>query len=57
MAGMCLDGPALRSEAALGLGYEENGVQAALLAAQGERMEVKGEQQLDVLWNQQKALK
>ncbi len=54
---MCLDGPALRSGAALGLGYEEKGGQAALLAAQEERMEVTGEQQLDVLWNQQKALK
>ena len=57
MAGMCLDGPVLRLGAALGLEDEENGGEAALLAAQGERMEVKGEQQLDVLWNQQKALK
>jgi len=57
MAGMCLDGPAPRLGAALGLGYDEKGGQAALLAAQEERMEVKRVQQLDVLWNQQKALK
>lgn len=53
---MCLDGPALRLGPALWLHYEEKGGQAALLLAQGERAEVKGEQQLDVMRNQQKAL-
>jgi len=57
-AGMCSDGLALRSGAALRLGYEEKGGQAALLAAQGERVEVKGKQQLSyVSRNQQNALK
>ena len=57
MAGMCSDGLALRSGAAEGLGCEEKGGQAALPAAQGETIEVKGEQQLAVFWAQQKALK